>query len=187
MIIKSKKERITLLENLAKNYSNSALDIGIGTLKSTIHDQMYEKSSFDKIYVMDAFEDNINARKENKNKYPESKYNFIHSAIEDFNFDNNQNIDFISLIHVIEHIPLEKIPLVILKLIALKPKVIVIETPDQFEDGCSVVKEQDNIWQAHHCLVNEEVLGPIGFEKVLTYQQNELYSNSIYLWKEESQ
>tara|TARA_R110000803_G_C11984313_1_gene321132 strand:+ start:2235 stop:2777 length:543 start_codon:yes stop_codon:yes gene_type:complete len=175
----NKKDRIPTIKQLIPTKSRSILDIGPGGLKNTIHEQMFNDVEFEEMLVIDIHQPNILERKQ---KYiDDSRYTFINE--DAFKYKFNKKYDTITIIHVIEHFEEKKAIKLLNKLKKICTGKILLETPDQFEDGAQVVAEEENIHQEHLFLADEKFMNENGFTRIFSYQQNHLYSNSFYSWE----
>lgn len=129
--------------------------------------------------MIDANGPNIEERKRKYDK--DERYVFCCRDVLEYNF--TECYDLITLMHVIEHFEENK---AIELLNRVKDKcngLILVETPDQFENGLAVVATEQNPFQEHHFLASEAFMKDNGFNRLFTYRQNRLFTNSFYIWE----
>jgi len=173
-----KDHRIPTMKGLLPSKCRSALDIGCGGLKNTIHEVLYGELPFDDILVVDTHEPNIQERADFYKE--DSRYTFMHADAMKVNLDSTY--DLITLIHVIEHLDADNAVVLLRKLNAACTGIVLVETPDQFEDGERTAAEEHNPHQRHRFLADEEFMSSNGYRKVFSYRQNQWFTNSVYAY-----
>lgn len=158
-----------------------AIDIGTGSVKHNQFERFYFRPhvDFGNILCIDACEKNIRQRAV---KY-ENKPHIKHLCANVVGIDFKIEPDLITAFHVVEHLSLTELSELLRKLTSITKQQILIETPDQFEDGIGTAMHEGNEFQKHKSLVDEKYLMNYGFKKVYQYtQQSSTFSNSGYLW-----
>lgn len=169
-------DSIPVINDLLPVKGNTWVDLGCGDAEHTTLDRLLVGKNFDKIIAIEAHKPAIESRPE----YPNVFY-----LNEDFSvYLYNEPVDLVTAIHVLEHINLEDVNKVLSHYKKLA-KHIVIETPNEFEDGSQEVKNSKNPYQEHKCLITEDFMKQLNFKLILSYDKNHIYSNSIYEWKKE--
>lgn len=162
----------------------TVVDVGVGSINHTQFEELYvdTKDKFSKVIGIDAFEKNITDRKA---KYVgDSRYKFFSSDALDYDF-SAEKPDLVTLFHVAEHLSLEDLSKLIKKIQSVDSvKMILLETPNEFEDGSGVANLEGNKYQNHKSLINLAFLSKFGFDRLFSYQQyNSTFNNTIYIFE----
>lgn len=132
------------------------------------------------IVGVDAHEGNIKERLAWVKKRPDSgRFRFIHGEIQTLKF--NEKFDVILLSHVIEHLKLNNVENVLNYLWSICEKQMIVETPNEFEDGRSAVVQYANPYQKHQSLIDGVFMNNHGFTPKFTYYQDSGFSNTVYI------
>lgn len=167
-----------LLEIMKRD--GSLLDVGCGGIDQETFDIISATGNYDYILGVDACEQAIKERLAWKEKQPKKdRYNFVCSEIQKMKFD--RTFDVVFLAHVIEHLSFEDADRTIDYLLSIANHQMIIETPNEYEDGEAYVKESHNNYQRHLSLIDAKYLRSKGFKVVHTYFQPSGYSNTIYM------
>lgn len=176
--IVDRSQRIPLIiRNMHR--SGTLLDVGCGGIKHTTFDEVCATGDYDLIIGVDAHKRNIDERSAwASSRQDSASFKFMHGRIQDIKFD--RTFDVILLSHVIEHVTLEEAENILNYLWSICNKQMVVETPNEFEDGRSAVAEYKNPYQEHRCLVDHAFMARHGFTKIFAYFQESGFSNSVY-------
>lgn len=166
------------------------IDIGVGSLNHSQFEELYLDTSYkyEKVIGIDAFQRNVDERNnlyKNNNNYGKScEYSFVCSDCLDFDYESEKP-DVISLFHVIEHLDEGSAKKLLLKLRDVSTvKLIIVETPNEFEDGSGQAKLEGNEYQRHKSLIDESFMLKLGFTKYYGYQQHlSHFHNSVYIFR----
>jgi hypothetical protein len=82
---------------------------------------------------------------------------------------------------VIEHLSFEDAEKTIDYLWSLCDGQMIVETPNEYEDGEAYVAESQNNYQRHLSLIDKKFMKSKGFNRIFIYFQPSGFSNSIYL------
>lgn len=158
----------------------SILDVGCGGTRHTTFDLVCATGEYDLIVGIDAHKPSIQERIAwAKSRSDSERFKFIHSKAQDIKFD--QQFEVILLSHVIEHLTLIGAHTLLDYLWTICSKQMVVETPNEFEDGRNAIAQYDNPHQEHKSLIDEAFMVSHGFKTIYTYSQDSGFSNSIYL------
>ena len=155
---------------------DSILDVGCGGMKQSTFDEVVLKGSYKDIVGVDAHEQSILDRQ--TDRQTDRRTSFICGEIQNLIFD--RRFDVVLLSHVIEHLTFKDADRVIDYLWSICDKQMIVDTPNEFEDGTPYVKESGNTYQHHHCLIDAAFMKRKGFKRVFKYFQPSGYSCSIY-------
>jgi len=162
----------------------SLLDVGCGGIKQETFDIISATGNYNYVLGVDACEQSIKERLEWKeNQTNKERFEFICAEIQKIKFDRTFDVVFLS--HVIEHLSFEDADKTIDYLLSLTNYQMIIETPNEFEDGEVYVRESQNGFQRHLSLIDGKYLKTKGFKAIHTYFQPSGYSNTIYMIKKE--
>jgi 2-polyprenyl-3-methyl-5-hydroxy-6-metoxy-1,4-benzoquinol methylase len=160
--------------------SGSLLDVGCGGIKHSTFDLVCATGDYDLIVGVDAYKPSVDERKTWASaRADSSRFEFLHGEIQKMKFD--RNFDVILLSHVIEHVMLKEADELLNYLWSICSKQMIVETPNEFEDGKYAVAQYRNPHQTHRCLVDEAFMANHGFTKIFTYFQESGFSNSVYI------
>lgn len=156
-----------------------AYDIGSGGMKNKIFEEFYEHKEFVEVIGIDIYEDNAKERNE---FYKHSNcIKFVCCDATKYQF---AEADLVTMFHSAEHMN-EKAFKELIERLKKTTRQIIVETPDEYEDGNAVVVEENNPHQRHAFLVTKEIMISLGFEHLFTYAQNHLFNNSVYIYNNE--
>lgn len=167
----SKKDRISHLISLMGS-GNLWVDLGTGPAESTAFDDLYNLSDFNQVICID-----INPEVKKRPALPN-----VTIFSEDLRTFDIPECSLVTGLHVIEHLE-ETFAKKLLKRLKRITSKVIIETPDQFEDGLSEVRRSNNPYQKHHFLADADFMSRLSFKRVAWYRQNSLFTNGIYLWQ----
>lgn len=177
-MVVDRSQRIPLIiKNMHR--SGTLLDVGCGGMRQTTFDLVSATGQYELVVGVDAYEESINERKRWAAQRQDAKrFMFIHGEIQKMRFD--RRFDVILLSHVMEHLSLAEAESVLGYLWSICDRQMILETPNEFEDGRNAVAEFGNPYQKHACLVDQSFMTRHEFVKLLTYFQESGFSNSVY-------
>lgn len=177
-MIVDRSQRIPLIiENIHR--SGVLLDVGCGGLRLTTFDLVSATGNYELIIGVDAHKESIDQRIAwAAARQDSARFHFIHGEIQNIKFD--RTFDVILLSHVIEHLTLEDAQSTMNYLWSICNRQMIVETPNEFEDGRYAVAEYNNPYQRHRSLVDDAFMKRHGFTKVFSYFQESGFSNSVY-------
>lgn len=173
-----------------KEINKRVVDIGVGSVNHSQFEELYlfTKYKYDKVVGIDAFQKNVDERNNlyanNEDYKNNGEFSFVCCDALDFDYEAEKP-DVITLFHVIEHLDVESAKKLLLKLRDVSTvKLIIVETPDEFEDGSGQAKIENNEYQRHKSLIDEGFMLKLGFTKYYGYTQHmSHFHNSIYIFK----
>lgn len=111
----------------------------------------------------------------------DDRYEFICKDIRDMDLPGEY--DLVTMFHIIEHLTEKQAAQVLQYLKTIARKQVLVESPDQFEDGLAVVQAENNPYQEHKCLITQSFMEQLGFIKIGSYVQSSGFTNSVYLYE----
>jgi len=172
------RKRKKLLDSVIIS-EGTVLDIGCGGLKNTAFEKFLVPRRFTKITGIDTYQPSVDERRA---RYQfNDRYEFICKDIRDMDLSNEY--DLVTMFHVIEHFTEKEVTEVLQYVKKIARKQVLVETPDQFEDGLAVVQAENNPYQEHKCLITQSFMAKYGFIKIGSYIQTSGFTNSIYLYE----
>jgi hypothetical protein len=147
------------------------IDLGSGGPQSQVFDELYRVSTAHTIFCVDLWPELLE-------RHPMDRVNLMVADMRQCRFNG---IDLVTMIHSIEHLTEDEAHTILAQM-QQTVKRIVVETPDQFEDGSGAIEHSRNPYNKHLSHITSEFMEEFGFTRTATSHVGPNITNGIYVW-----
>lgn len=161
----------------------TVLDVGCGGLNDTALEEFLAPRKFTRITGLDIHRPSVVERRAWYKS--DDRYEFLCRDIRDM--DLLGEFDLVTMFHVIEHLTETEAANVLEYIKTIARKLVLLETPDQFDNSLATVRAENNPHQRHKSLITQEFMNRHGFTKIGSYVEGPGYTNTIYVFESRRQ